>query len=333
MPSQPVHSPAYHQIWSRWYTYLLVQASACTLAFHTTKQAKISPEHLLCLLPAQNAVDAPSQHPAVTEPQSHVIDVLVQQLAEQHIPLSLPLTPLMPSSQPGATSNAHDQTMTKPDIRLALLDRFLADAASSCNLDNDTTCSSTSTTQVVHQHLPDRLHMGVHVATQLDTTSQLETVHEHKPVLPSPLATLQLPAIAASFQHNCCWHHIISTASSCNRCCSAAGQSAEVLVVRSSKGQTWKGLALRQAFLGRDAAQRDGEASVQDAAGGGGLLHGGAEDGGEGGGPSRCHTSNSAAVAACSQPDFCDLQRQPLLAISAICLQRASCSNTDFGFL
>ena len=58
-------------------------------------------------------------------------------------------------------------------------------------------------------------------------------------------------------------------------------------MVKSSKGQTWKGLALRQAFLGRDAAQRDGEASVQDAAGGGGLLHGGAEDGGEGGGPSR----------------------------------------------
>lgn len=65
-------------------------------------------------------------------------------------------------------------------------------------------------------------------------------------------------------------------------------QSAEALRLQSSKGQTWKGLALRQAFMGQALGHSDDEASVQDAAGGGGLLHGGAEDGGEGGGPSRC---------------------------------------------
>ncbi|KAL3141261.1 hypothetical protein ABBQ38_003599 [Trebouxia sp. C0009 RCD-2024] len=72
-----------------------------------------------------------------------------------------------------------------------------------------------------------------------------------------------------------------------HRCSSSICQSAEVLRLRSSKGQTWKGLALRQAIMGRALGHSDDEASVQDAAGGGGLLHGGAEDGGEGGGPSR----------------------------------------------
>ena len=73
-----------------------------------------------------------------------------------------------------------------------------------------------------------------------------------------------------------------------HRCRDSTCQSAEVLRLQSSKGQTWKGLALRQAFMGQALGHLDDEASVQDAAGGGGLLHGGAEDGGEGGGPSRC---------------------------------------------
>lgn len=73
-----------------------------------------------------------------------------------------------------------------------------------------------------------------------------------------------------------------------HRCLNSACQSAEVLRLRSSKGQTWKGLVLRQAFLEKALGHSDDEASVQDAVGGGGLLYGDAEDGGEGGGPSRC---------------------------------------------
>ncbi|DBB01043.1 TPA: hypothetical protein ACH3X1_000943 [Trebouxia sp. C0004] len=127
----------------------------------------------------------------------------------------------------------------------------------------------------------------------MHTAAELDTASHRLSLSGTALETLslpgsELPAIQAYLQCDGCWHcdRGSSVPSSC-RCCSAICQSAEVLVLKSSKGQTWKGLALRQAFMGRDAAQRDGEASVQDAAGGGGLFHGGAEDGGEGRGPSR----------------------------------------------
>ncbi len=210
-----------------------------------------------------------------TEKRLDVIDVLTQQLAEQHIPLLLPNMPPVPDCQPGSTGSK--TAVNAPNVRQALLDRFLADAASPCIAD------SGSSEKLVRQ-VPPGLLVDVHTAAELDTSSH---PLPRSGVAPETLSlpSSQLPAIQAYLQHDSCWH--CDTASSCNRCCSASCQSAEILVLKSSKGQTWKGLALRQAFMGRDAAQRDGEASVQDAAGGGGLLHGGAENGGEGGGPSR----------------------------------------------
>lgn len=214
-----------------------------------------------------------------TEKQPDVIDVLTQQLLEQHVPLSLPYMCPILDCQPGSAGSKTD--VNAPNVRQALLDRFLADATSPCM------AKSRSSEKLVRQ-VPRGLFVDVHTAAELDTTSHPFPISGTEPetlALPSS----RLPGIQVYIHHDSCWHcdTANSVPSSCNRSCSAIGQSAEMLVLKSSKGQTWKGLALCQAFLGRDAAQRDGEASVQDAAGGGGLLHGGAEDGGEGGGSSR----------------------------------------------
>ncbi|KAL0038882.1 hypothetical protein WJX77_000550 [Trebouxia sp. C0004] len=59
-----------------------------------------------------------------TEQQPEVIDVLTQKLAEQHIPLSLPYASHFQFSAGSKTA------VNAPIVRQALLDRFLADAAS-----------------------------------------------------------------------------------------------------------------------------------------------------------------------------------------------------------
>jgi len=254
-----------------------VQESACTL-----HHSRLLPDELPCQTRSDFSVKTTRELLSAcvgTEKQPDVIDVLSQQLAEQHIPLSLPCMPLSSNFQPGfAGSKA---AVNASDVRQALLDRFLADAASPCMANSGS--SERHVTQVPHG-----LFVDVHTAAELDTASHPFPLSGTAPeTLALPCS--QLPAIQAYIHHDSCWHcdRVSSVPSSCSRCCSAICQSAEMLVLKSSKGQTWKGLALRQAFMGRDAAQRDGEASVQDAAGGGGLLHGGAEDGGEGGGPSR----------------------------------------------
>ncbi len=250
-----------------------MQESACTL-----HHSSLLPDQLSRLTKTEFSISTTRELLSAwvaTEKQPDVIDVLTQQLAEQHIPLSMPYIPLSSNFQPGFAGSK--SAVNAPNVRQALLDRFLADATS------PRMANSGSSEKLVRQ-VPHGLFVDVHAAAELDTTS-----HPFPPSGTTPgtlsLPSSKLPAIQAYLHHDSCWH--CDTASSCNRCCSAICQSAEILVLKSSKGQTWKGLALRQAFMGRDAAQRDGEASVQDAAGGGGLLHGGAEDGGEGGGPSR----------------------------------------------
>ncbi|KAA6428614.1 MAG: hypothetical protein FRX49_01489 [Trebouxia sp. A1-2] len=235
-----------------------------------------------------------------TDKQPDVIDVLSQQLAEQHIPLSMPFTPPVSKCQPGSTGRK--TAVNAPTARQALLDRFLADAASPCKAKLDST-------EKLDRQVPHGSFVNMHTAAELDKSSHpfplsgtaLETLS---------LSSSQLQAIQAYLHPDSCWHcdRASSVPSKCNRSCSAICQSAEILVLKSSKGQTWEGLALRQTFMGRDAAQRDGEAFVQDAAGGGGLLHGGAEDGGEGGGPSRdevvlicpvCLRNGPSSASAC----------------------------------
>jgi hypothetical protein len=258
-------------------TSLLVQESACTL-----HHSRLLPDQLPSLARTELSVNTTRELLSAwvaTEKQPDVIDVLTQQLAEQHIPLTLPYMPLVSNFQPGSTSSK--TAANAPNVRQALLDRFLADAASPCKATSDST-------EKLNQQVPHGLFVDVHTAAELDTASHPFPLSGTAPETLSLLSS-QLPAMQAYLQHDCGWHcdRASSVPSSCNRCCSAICQSAEILVLKSSKGQTWKGLALRQAFMGRDAAHRDDEASVQDAAGGGGLLHGGAEDGGAGGGPSR----------------------------------------------
>ena len=256
-----------------------MQESACTL-----HHARLLSDELPRLTTSDFSVETTRELLSAwvaTEKQPDVIDVLSQQLAEQHIPISLPYMPPIPDCQPGSTGSK--TAVHAPNVRQALLDRFLADAASPCK-------ANSGSSEKLGQQASHGLFVDVHTAAELDTASHPLPLSGTAPEVLS-IPSSQLPAIQAYLQHD--WHcdRASSMPSSCDRCCSAICQSAEILVLKSSKGQTWKGLALRQAFMGRDAAQRDGEASVQDAAGGGGLLHGGAEDGGEGGGPSRWFAS------------------------------------------
>lgn len=125
----------------------------------------------------------------------------------------------------------------------------------------------------------------------------MAAAHSQHQISSTGLVTHLTPAELCQSPHFAYMHELASRAVLDNhRCADRSCQSAEVLRLQSSKGQTWKGLALRQAFMGRALRHSDDEASVQDAAGGGGLLNGGAEDGGEGGGPSRCTSCVHACV-------------------------------------
>lgn len=279
------------------------------------QHSALAPASQCALLPQHAAADAATletgfpRSPAASERQPDVLQVLTQQLAEQHIPFCLPSQPLTPASLPDSCTGH----LTPSAAGHYLLNRYLQDVR---------VCTTPPYPAQAAQHAlqqgpaaPERhsvvsslLQSSSHLHTQLQQVQQpqLDETHalacmshcmntvvgasvhsQHQ----SPSAGLEArwqPAALCHSPHFACIQDMASTMLLDKHSCSSSiCQLAEVLRLRSSKGQTWKGLALRQAIMGRALGQCDDEASVQDAAGGGGLLHGGAEDGGEGGGPSR----------------------------------------------
>lgn len=265
----------------------------------------------LCIPHPQHAADAAtiklvnalSQPPPATEQQPDVLEVLTQQLADQHIPFCFPSQPLTPA--PLSELSAGHLTQAASSY---LLDRYLLDVPA-C-----TTPPALPTQELQQQVLPQGMH---HLPTMPDRhsadTQPLAPRHQQhlksRQLQHAELASCEPACAVASTgsqhqiqpeaqwtptelchsPHFACMQELASrTLLESHRCLDSTCQSVEVLRLQSSKGQTWKGLALRQAFMGQALGHSDDEASVQDAAGGGGLLHGGAEDGGEGGGPSRC---------------------------------------------
>jgi len=253
-----------------------------------------------CVLPPLSTADLATGHlifvnsPATTEQQLNVVDILAQQLAEQIIPLSLPLKPAFQTCHPDTASSS---ALTEPTAKQALLDRYLACLQKPIPMRPNNRHSSSQSSHPEHRHSFQSRFIDATEHSQRDSQADNSSGYQ-QPNATSALTYPQLSATQACINvHHSCHRDITgsnSMPSNYEPPCSSTSQSAKALVLTSSRGQTWKGLALRQAFLGRDAAERDGEAAVQDAAGGGGLLHGGAEDGGEGGGPSR------SACCACS---------------------------------
>ena len=252
-------------------------------------------------------VNAFSPLPPASEQQPDVLEVLTQQLAEQHIPFCLPSQPLTPvASDPSSGDLAHSSAGHY------LLDRYLQDVpactrpqafptqeakqqASCQGVQHETvtpdmhSAVSQPMTSMHQQHLELRHLEHPGLAPCVPTCTATSAAHSQNQTSSAGLVTHLTPAELCQSPYFACMQELASRALLDNhRCADRSCQSAEVLRLQSSKGQTWKGLALRQAFMGRALRHSDDEASVQDAAGGGGLLNGGAEDGGEGGGPSRC---------------------------------------------
>ena len=305
----------------------LIQEPRCATFLGAAEHQQILAEHLsggapfwLTAESATTGVEADFAFaPADAVEQPHITEVLAQQLAEQHIPLSLPFASVSPDCQVTSTRS------TKPSTKQFLLDRYLASVEHNTPAVLEDTHTLPGNAGLLNQP-PNRF---MDASEQLRFADPVEASHsqtslafksEHQTVPATALTEAQLPAIPIFLQQSCNWHSDLANTirSGCSTTCDYHCQAAEALVLTSSKGQTWKGLALRQACMGRDAIQRDSEAAVQDAAGGGGLLHGGAEDGGEGGGPSRsgsfccrakiawgCATSYSCCVQIPCQQRCC----------------------------
>ena len=243
-----------------------------------------------------------AQPPPATEQQPDVLEVLTQQLAEQHIPFCFPSQLLTPAPLSELSTGHLTQAASS-----YLLHRYLL-GVPAC-----TTPPAVLSQEQQHQALPQGMHHLPNIPDRHSAVSQPSTPRhqEHLESRHLQHAKSCMPACAwvasecNQHQTHCeaqwtaaelcqlpqfaCMQEMASrTLLESHRCLDSTCQSAEVLRLRTSKGQTWKGLALRQGFMSQAVGQSDDEASVQDAAGGGGLLHGGAEDGGEGGGPSRC---------------------------------------------
>ena len=246
--------------------------------------------------------------------QLDVLEVLTQQLAEQHIPLCSPSLPLLPARP--SLSSARLRHATDPFDCHYLLERYFQDVPTCIEAPHE---SSQQPLRDQCQAAPLQDRLSMHCALGCAPGIQRPAVSCQELPFAQPLH-LHLASSCIESQHQMLLSpaeaHLLSTAQhhspasiflqetatsllfSSSICACSLCQSAEVLRLRSSRGQTWKGLALRQAILGRAVGQSDDEASVQDAAGGGGLLHGGAEDGGEGGGPSRSAIKHDALTNA-----------------------------------
>lgn len=258
-------------------------------------------------------VNASSQPPPATEQQPDVLEVLTQQLAEQHIPFCFPSQPLTPAPLSELSTGHLTQAASS-----YLLDRYLLDVpacttppaliteepqqqASPQSMHHlptipDRHSADTQTLAPRHQqHLVSRQLEHAELASSVPACAFMVSACRQHQTQPQAQWT---PAELCQAPHFACVQELASrTLLESHRCLDSTCQSAEVLRLQSSKGQTWKGLALRQAFMGQ-ALDHSDEASVQDAAGGGGLLHGGAEDGGEGGGPSRCFHEHMPLLTA-----------------------------------
>lgn len=266
-----------------------------------------------CPLVPQHAADAAtvnafSHLPPASEQQPDVLEVLTQQLAEQHIPFCLPSQPLTPAP----FSDSSTGHLTHSAAGHYLLDRYLQDVpacttpqslptqeakqqASCQSVQHDPVMPDTHSvvsqpmTSRHQQHLQSSHFEHAGLAPCVPACTAMAAAHSQHQISSTALVTHLTPSELCQSPHFACMQELASRALLDNhRCADRTCQSAEVLRLQSSKGQTWKGLALRQAFMGRALRHSDDEVSVQDAAGGGGLLNGGAEDGGEGGGPSRC---------------------------------------------
>lgn len=272
----------------------LAPASPCTLL----------PQHAVADTTTHD-LETAFPHLSASEHQPDVLQVLTQQLAEQHIPFCVPSQPLTPEFLPHSSTDH----LTPSVAGHYLLDRYLQDVpvyttplylAQAAHEAQQPEPATPQKHSVVSPPLPSSFHLHLDLQhlqqVQLDETHTLAcmstlvlaSAHSQQQS-PSPgLEAPWQPAELCQSPHFACIQHMASAMLlDRHRCMSSICQSAEVLRLRSSRGQTWKGLALRQAIMGRALGHCDDEASVQDAAGGGGLLHGGAEDGGEGGGPSR----------------------------------------------
>lgn len=307
---------------------MYVQDTATTLPYinerNSLQQASLAaqspyvpfPEHIAHTATA-DLVSAFAHPATAADQQPDVLDILTQQLAEQHIPFCLPALPLSAACIAGSSDNTGRPT--EPTASHFLLDRYFQDVPVQNTCTEPACISPISDKEQPQTHSHTSLPSLYHEPATIDRHSfpdQQQTPSQQVPELQhaeqASVANLQFPGTAdmlAQSQHQTpfpslevhplhsdsihaapasCLQETASAMLNIPSCCSCITcQSAEVLKVRSSRGQTWKGLALRQAFMGRAMGQTDDEADVQDAAGGGGLLHGGAEDGGEGGGPSR----------------------------------------------
>lgn len=189
--------------------------------------------------------------PHIPEEDKHITEILAEQLAEQHIPLNLPLH-FLPAQE-------HDQFQPSQQIDPALSQPTLFMQQPSAVQSTDKSFYQPALLQHCPKSAESQHLEGFSIQSTVPgkTESDNHTQHAWQEALPAfqrpghvlhqALTDLALSAVTASRAESQGVSH----------------QSAEMLQVTNSRVHTWLGLALRQAFLRPDQLHRENEASVQ----------------------------------------------------------------------
>lgn len=224
-------------------------------------------QQLLCLASDANVLeDSKLLQPCVEthdlpEKAKHITEVLAEQLAQQHIPLTIPLH-LMPESE---ASHA-DADTKEPDQQLVQLPGFPSAFTPQQSLGTHSTLSWQQPAAILDNTIASD---GQQQSMSLESQSMAADILSI--ARPKQLPSQRLRQDSLRFhdtpkdalpQSISDWARTALMASMTQPQL-AAPQTAEMLLVTNSRGHTWLGLTLRQAFLRRNQLNRDNEASVQ----------------------------------------------------------------------
>ena len=194
------------------------------------------------------------------EKAKHITEVLAEQLAQQHIPLTLPLH-FLPESE---ASHA-DADTKEPDQQLVQLPGCPSAFTLQQSLVTHTTLSWQQPAIILDSAIASD---GQH-STSLESQSMAADISSITRAKQSPSQHLRQDSLCfldtpkdALQQSVSDWARTALMASKTEPQL-ATLQTAEMLSVTNSRGHTWLGLTLRQAFLRRNQLNRDNEASVQ----------------------------------------------------------------------
>ena len=196
--------------------------------------------------------------PDLPEKAKHITEVLAEQLAQQHIPLTVPLH-FLPESE----ASRADADSKEPDQQLVQLPGCPSAFTPQQSLVTHRTVSWQQPAIILDSAIASDGQQSLESQPMAADISSI-TRPEQSPsqhLRQDSLFFLDTPKDALQ-QSISDWARTALMASKTDPQL-AAPQTAEMLSVTNSRGHTWLGLTLRQAFLRRDQLNRDIEASVQ----------------------------------------------------------------------